>query len=234
MATLDQSYWPTFGSAQILRKSDTEQVILGMKFVPSVTGVIDSVHLPLYKAGSPSGNLWVEIWTDAGGTPSIPNTQTGNDSGTVACSTITSTSYSTPDEITFTFTSGPSLTASTPYWIVLCGDYTPSSTVYVAWSLTINADPGYANGWLSSYGTSWATNSTNYDMGFREYYVVATTTTTSTSTSTSSTSTSSSSTSTSTSTSSTSSTSSSTSSTTTSVLFNIGDPIPEIIIMKEI
>lgn len=78
-----------------------------------------------------------------------------------------------------------------------------------------------------------------------------TTTTTSTSTSTSSTSTStststttrttltsssttSSSTSTSTSTSSSSSTSSSTSSTTTAVLFNIGDLIPEIIIMEEI
>jgi len=99
-----------------------------------------SVKLWLKKVASPTGNLTVKIQTNSGGSPSGTPVTNGT-SNTVAASSL-STSYG---YITFTFSTPPSLSASTQYHIVLETADSQSNTNYVVWGAD-GSSPGYASG----------------------------------------------------------------------------------------
>ena len=101
---------------------------------------VQSVRLWLKKVGSPSGNLMVKIETDSSGDPSGTPVTNGT-SDTVAASSL-GTSYGW---ITFTFSTPPSLSASTQYHLVLETADSQSDTNYVVWGADAST-PGYADG----------------------------------------------------------------------------------------
>jgi hypothetical protein len=166
MATLDQSFTTT-DNANVLRYS-ASFMQQAQQFTPSVTADIVTVELPLYKQNAPSGNVWVEIWSDGGG--DTLGTQIGSDSTTVACSSISDTTYP-GTYISFTL-SGITLTSGTKYWIVFDGDYTVSTTDWIAHDF--NTTGGYTGGIYARYAAGWAYDA-SADWCFKEYYQVATT-----------------------------------------------------------
>lgn len=110
--------------------------------VSSLTPVAE-VDLWLKKVGTPTGNLTVEIQTDSAGEPSGTAVTNGT-SNTVSASTLT-TSFA---DITFTFSSNPSLASGTTYWLVLTTSDTQSNTNYVVWGADTST-PSYADGSMS-------------------------------------------------------------------------------------
>lgn len=130
---------------------------------------VGTIKLWLKKVGSPTGNLTVTIESDSSGAPSGSPISNGT-AGTVAASTL-STSYGW---ITFTFSTPPTLTGSTTYWIVLDTSDSISETNYVQWGADGSA-PGYANGEMKSYASSsWSAESKDacFDVvGIGEDYV---------------------------------------------------------------
>lgn|SRR3972149_1871919 len=80
------------------------------------------ISMYMSKTGSPTGNVWLEIWSDSGGNPGsiITNGQSAN----VDVSTLSG------DWKDFTFSTFPSLTNGSQYWLVMKGDYTYSGTHY--------------------------------------------------------------------------------------------------------
>lgn len=117
-----------------------------------VTGAqtVGAVKLYLKKEGSASGNLTVKIQTDNSGEPS-GTTVTNGTSGTVAASTVT-TSFT---EIEFTFSTAPSLSGSTTYWLVLESSGSQDPVDYISWGVD-NTTPGYTDGEFLVYAGSWA------------------------------------------------------------------------------
>jgi hypothetical protein len=164
MSTLDQYYIDAANNAYALRYSSSYQKH-AQQFTPSATKLCDTIDISIYKSASPSGNVWVEIWSDTGA--DLPNAQIGSDSSTVACSSITDSAY--PGTMTtFTFASPIALTAGTKYWIVFDGDYAESTTDWVAWD---NLETGYYEGGRMArmaVGT-WYDQSPR-DFRFNEYY----------------------------------------------------------------
>lgn len=129
MATLDQSNTATVtGGNGIRYQASDGNFLAGIQFVPTRTQKIVEAHLTLGKmsGGTPTGNMWVEIYSDNGS--NVPNTQTGADSATVACNTVTGVYNVAPQEITFTWSTGIDLTSGTKYWLVFNADYTYSGT----------------------------------------------------------------------------------------------------------
>ena len=128
--------------------------ILAQSFQVTGSQDVDTVKLWLKKVGAPTGNLTVKIQTDNTGEPSGTEVTNGT-SDTVAASTL-STSYGW---IEFTFSTNPSLSGSTTYWIVLETADAQSPSDYVVWGADGSA-PSYANGEMLSYdGATWNTES---------------------------------------------------------------------------
>lgn len=161
---LDQKAYGTPNVSSPLRYGATTNVLMAQSFTPTLNNVT-KVILELIKTGSPSGNVWAEIYTDNAGTP---NAQTGADSATVACSSITDTS--TPGEqMTFTFASPISLTPSTKHWIVLNGDYTANGTDYIAWDRDNTGSTLTGQSIKSFNGSTWSDYDNPNDQWFEEY-----------------------------------------------------------------
>jgi hypothetical protein len=115
---------------------------------------VKTVNLWLKKVGSPTGNLTVEIQGDSGGSPDGTAITYGT-SDAVAASTLT-TSYGW---ITFTFTSQPTLSAATTYWIVLKTTDSVSEVDYVVWGAD-GSTPGFTDGEMKAYASAaWAAES---------------------------------------------------------------------------
>ena len=119
---------------------------------------LNKAQIYVKKTGSPS-NATVRIATDNAGVPSTTYLATG----TLTAANVT-TSYNWVD---VTFTTNPTLTAGTTYWLVF--DATPSASNYY----TVAASSGgYANGAGASgtYGGTWsATTPTGLDLYFKIY-----------------------------------------------------------------
>lgn len=125
---------------------------------------IKSIKLWLKRIGSSTGTLTVEIHPDSAGQPSGTAITNGT-SQSVSFNSLT-TSYTW---IEFTFTTSPSLTASTKYHLVLkSSGYTYSSAVTeVNWGVDQSA-PGYTGGEFHTYnGTTWTTRAPAADAAFR-------------------------------------------------------------------
>ena len=123
---------------------------------------IKRVALSMKKTGTPTGNIWVEIWTSSAGAPVAI---TGAASANVDVSTLT-TSYVTYN---FSFTNAIPVAVGTAYHIVLRGDFAVSGANYANWQK--DAAGSYTGG--AAYkgdGTpTWSTNGTP-DQIFTTYY----------------------------------------------------------------
>ena len=165
MATvLDQSYTTAPNDEyRVGWDSAVDQVWEAQQIVPSVTASCNRVIFDLYKNGAPSGNLYVEIYSDSS---DAPNAQTGEDSGVVAASSL-GAGVANIGEITFDFATPVPLVASTKYWLVL--KTTASVNADNSVSVGCSATPGYTTGLFARWsGSAWANNSG--DSYFKEYY----------------------------------------------------------------
>ncbi|MBM2815202.1 MAG: type sorting protein [Ignavibacteria bacterium] len=136
---------------------------LGQSFRPSVNHQITKIRLRLGVYGTmTSGQIWLTIQTDSGGSPS--GTVIGT-SENVNVNVVTGNGW-----IDFIFSTPTSeLTAETTYWIVLQGNQTRSDNNYLKW--ICNTLNGYTRGVGKTNETSWANF---YDFCFTEYYTPAT------------------------------------------------------------
>jgi hypothetical protein len=144
------------------RNSSTQ--IIAQDFVTSVVGEVSQVVLKLVVSGSPSGNMWIEIWDDSGGQPG--STQIGGDSSIITCAQVAAGGEA---EYTFTWsTNRPVLAASTHYHFLLTGDASLDSSNYVNYRYA-SAEP-IAGLNIDRYdGSSWV------DYGSRGFYAEITT-----------------------------------------------------------
>jgi hypothetical protein len=130
--------------------------------VPDRT-VVKEVVLSLKEVGTiTTGDIWVGIYADDTGLPDEA-AQQGSNSATVTASSV-GASY---EEVTFTFSTGITLTASTAYHVVLEGDYTESDSNYIAWQMDDAGDDDYANGDAEIKDGSWAASGSNDDFWFQ-------------------------------------------------------------------
>jgi hypothetical protein len=115
------------------------------------------VHV-ISKAGNPSGNLWVEIWS-AGATPTAGSLLAT--SNPVAASSI----FSGDHWEWFTFATPFAQSSGTAYYVVTKGDYAIDNVNYV--NLAYSTTSGYANGtkWAWS-GSAWSETATQ-DQGIK-------------------------------------------------------------------
>lgn len=159
--TADQTHTTASGSGNALRDA-AARTGLGQSFVPDYSLPLARVALKLKKTGSPTGNLWVEIWSDA---PGAPSAQMLSDSATVDVSTLTG-SYAS---VNFDFATPVPLVAGTTYWIVLQGDNTINGTDYAEWEHS--GSNSYSDGVPVKHDAvvAWTTNGTS-DHLFTTYY----------------------------------------------------------------
>jgi parallel beta-helix repeat protein len=124
---------------------------LAQGFTVGATGWnLATTAFSLDKVGSPTGNIWVEIWSSSS---SLPGSLIANGISTyVDVSTVVGGSYNLQ---TFTFPTPPALSANTQYFAVLKGDFTIKSSSYVA--THINTTDPYTGGLACIWnGTTWA------------------------------------------------------------------------------
>ncbi len=158
--TLDHEYaiYKT-GSDYIFGK--TSPIIdIAQSFKPVVSGPISMVSLYIKKHDHP-GSKTVRILTNSGTSP----TKTSLTSGTLDSSKVTS-NYGW---VEVSFTTAPTLTAGTTYWIMI--DSSADSGDYYIWGG--DSDKGYANG-EAKYSSSWSASSPtwtplNTDLDFKIY-----------------------------------------------------------------
>jgi hypothetical protein len=154
----DQS-WTTQNNDSLLGNVTTKKD-LAQSFTPSVSKVLNKVSVFIKKVGNPT-DLAVKIVSDNSGSPS----KTVLATGAISASTVTGT-YGFIDA---SFTTAPSLTAGTKYWILL--DSTVNATNYYYWG--IDTADGYSSG-TGKYSTNWnVTNpvwtALNGDLNFKAY-----------------------------------------------------------------
>jgi hypothetical protein len=116
------------------------------------------------KQGSPTGNVWIEVWTDAG--DGVPGSLLAT-SNTINVATVTTSGVCDP-ATRFTFGTPLAVTSGTNYVFVINGSWTPGAN-HVQWSQKIAANP-YADGRSTTYGRgrgweyqNWMSNKDWYD-----------------------------------------------------------------------
>jgi len=164
---LDQSYYGSDDDYFELRYG-ADYTKGGVQFIPTVTANVGKVTLRLQKEGTPSGNVWVELWTDNG--TGEPISEVGQ-SNNVACSGISSVALS---DVDFAWGTTYQRVAGNKYWYIFNGDYAESTSANIHWSID-NTTPSYPSTLYGRvrYATSvWtgqvAGNSQCFN--FKEYY----------------------------------------------------------------
>jgi hypothetical protein len=141
--------------------SGNNQLDIAQSFTPLQNAVINKVSLKLKKTGTPP-NVTVRILADNGGKPDKGNVLT---SGTLYANLVT-TQYGFID---VSFSSSPSLSVNTKYWIMV--DTSSDNSNYWSWSM--DTLQGYTRGspmWVNDWSTGnpqWA--AINGDLGFKTW-----------------------------------------------------------------
>jgi hypothetical protein len=149
------------GATVYILRNNAAATYLAQGFTPAVTRNLVIASLYMSKIGTPTGNVWAEVWTNNAG---VPGSLIAN-----ATSTYIDVSTIATGLNDFCFPTPPSLTAATVYHIVLRGDYTISAAHYVRWYYA--AAGAYAGG-VASYadGTpTWTSRGGTIDMRFETY-----------------------------------------------------------------
>ncbi len=139
--------------------SGNNQLDVTQSFKPGVNNVLNKVSLKLKKFGSPP-NVTVRILGDSS---NKPNKNQVLATGTLSAGLVTN-QY---NFVEIPFTTPPSLTANTRYWIMI--DTASSSSNYWAWSLDLaqsytNGSPAWSPNWSAS-SPVWT--NFNGDLGFK-------------------------------------------------------------------
>lgn len=154
----DSNSASTNGSTDTIRIA-ADHLKHAQKFVPSVTAKITRATLKLAKVGSPTGNIWIEVYSDNAG---LPDTLLGNISALVDVSTISSSAT----DINFDWSDGPLLTNGTSYWLVINADYTISAVNFIR---DYVRTPLYRDESKVWNGSAWNDRLTDYSLYFLEY-----------------------------------------------------------------
>ena len=146
----------TAGSFLVRYNGDWEKGAQG--FQVTLGTDICKVSIELQKYASPTGNIWVEIWSYSGGNPSSVISNGVSDTKDVSTISTSATWYD------FTFSTDPTVTKSTYYFVVIRGSWAVSLTNYVrVITSSTTANPGpmsyrtsvsqwYDRGALQGYG----------------------------------------------------------------------------------
>jgi len=168
MATiLDQTYNESNQDDFAVYRNSNTIYLVGQQITPSISASINQVKFNLSKAASPTGNIWVEVWSDTGS--NLPNAQTGIDSSTIDIATLDADP--TFALKTFTFATPVPVVSGTKYWLVLNSDMTVvggGNYVEVGYD---NSSASYAGGIYAHADNlgAWSSTSTR-DASFYEYY----------------------------------------------------------------
>lgn len=144
----------TAAAAGVALRDDAARTGLAQSFKPKHTLPIARVALSLKKTGAPTGNIWVEIWSDA---PGAPSAQLLADSGIVDISTLGAAFAAQ----TFDFAVPIPVVSGTTYWIVLQASNAIDGATYAQWEhANSNA---YSDGIPAKHdgSVSWTTNGTS-------------------------------------------------------------------------
>ncbi len=163
---LDVAYPPGYQTVDHKLRDTATNTKISQGFKPSTSSTVIKVRLWLKSAGTPAGTdtVTLEIQTDSSGVPSGVAVSNGTATAVDISDTITS-NYAW---VEFTFSTNPSLTASTQYHLVLSGAFTISGVNYIAWGID-DYDVIYPDGSMSvNDGTTWTTE-TNFDACFEVY-----------------------------------------------------------------
>lgn len=123
-------------------------------FTSAYGGTVDSVTLTIREDGtddSGTESISVQLWDDDGGSPSLPNAMlTNGTTGNTTCSDLPN-NYGSH---TFTFSTPPSITVSTKYWIVVV-----HNDALTTESVTVRHDATDVNGTQANWnGSAWSEN----------------------------------------------------------------------------
>jgi len=163
MAILDDLYNPTIDNDFRLH-FDANANKGAVQFTPTKSGLIGQIDFKLWKTGSPSGDIWVEIWSDNGS--DLPNAQIGGNS---IVKTAASVSQTASPGGTYSFTwsaSTPSIIAATKYWAVFNCDYANSTSNYISQGNKVTDNTRETAAFDTS---SW--NAQGYSTWFNQYYI---------------------------------------------------------------
>jgi len=160
---LDVYYPSGYQTFDYALRDATSRTEISQGFKPKTSAAVQKVRLWLKKTSTPTGNINIELQTDSSGVPSGSAVSNGT-SVNIDISTLT-TSYAW---YTFTFSTGPTLTADTQYHLVLQGDNTINGTAYAEWG-TDDYDVVFPDGTMSAYdATTWEAQS-KYNAVFEMY-----------------------------------------------------------------
>jgi hypothetical protein len=144
-------------------RADAARTKLAQGVTPATGGSCEFVDLQLFKAGAPTGRIWITIEADASGSPSGTPLVT-SDKIDVSGVTVSNA------WIRFPFRTPVTLTGSTVYHVVLQGDYTLSGTNLVNWRGVLAG--GYAGGAFKKFdGASTWSADVVLDANFRLFTV---------------------------------------------------------------
>lgn len=151
-------------------RQDASNVLLAQSFEISATRDVTSIKMALKKIGSPAGNVWAEIHTSRTGTHVTrglsDNIVTNGVSDNVSISSNVTADY---EWVEFSFSTAPTLTGSTTYYLVLYGSFTPAATDYIR----SVRDTGYSSGSMWLVGLVGVTYTwveyADYDNAFKIY-----------------------------------------------------------------
>jgi hypothetical protein len=145
---LVDSYFPSASTAQVIRYN-SGNTSDGMPFLATATYILAQGLVALKKTGSPSGNLWMEVWTSAA---NLPVTKLAT-SRIITVDSLT-TSFA---DYTFSFNTMPAITNNSFYALVIAGDFTISMSNYA--QAGYNNTPGYTSGTNAAFdGSKWVSN----------------------------------------------------------------------------
>jgi len=122
--------------------SRTFSTLLAYPVTPSTSFPLSKIDIQLNKVNTPTGNMWVEIWSDNGSDD--PLAQIGIDSSILDVSTVGSDTTHT-----FTFSTPITLISGTKYWIVLNDNRGTDDVNYIEWCgniATLTTKGHYYNG----------------------------------------------------------------------------------------
>jgi hypothetical protein len=146
---------------QHLLRDAAARTKLAQGFKVDTAGKLEFADVKIAKVGTPTGNFWLTIESDASGVPS----------GTVLA---TSDKYevsrlsTTSALVRFPFRTPFTTVAATQYHLVLQGDFAIHASNHALWRADTSAG-AYANGAKAAYdGSNWATD-TDDDFVFRVY-----------------------------------------------------------------
>ena len=141
---------------------NTNRTWLSNAFMLGDDSYITDIILTVYRSGTPTGYMWIEIYDDNSG---VPGSIVGALSSTVVTDTLTA--FNTGEDKTFTWDiKKPTITANTKYWIVVKGDFAIEALHYV----NIRHSSGvYAYPVYKYDGSTW-TSISNIELCFTMHY----------------------------------------------------------------